>query len=191
MDDWAKILGAASRLATIEIRSKYWQVPIANKGGSTSTDRPGIGGFWRMPSDLRNTSATFQRTVWFVLSALNWQSCSSTLDGATASTKAFGAYLEKVDLWSWKPSETRMPPSTLNKSAFSTVDRIIWTVIPKTALSPLKEHVRECSYISILFRREWFTLNSWILKSVPTVLSQSKNYFALSTKFLCKGPLKN
>lgn len=87
----------ARYLSSIDIKSAYWQVPIAeNSREKTAFTVPGMGlfQFKRMPYGLTNAPATFQRLIDSVLGADLEGSCFVYLDDIIIISKDFETHLE-------------------------------------------------------------------------------------------------
>lgn len=67
---------------TLEPNRGYWQIHVRaeDRDETTVTSNAGTYHFKRMPLELINTPATFQRTLDMVLSQYNWQTCLIYLD---------------------------------------------------------------------------------------------------------------
>lgn len=87
----------ARYISSIDIKSAYWQVPIAeNSRERTAFTVPGMGlfQFKRMPYGLTNAPATFQRLIDTVLGADLEDSCFVYLDDVIIISKDFESHLE-------------------------------------------------------------------------------------------------
>lgn len=87
----------ARYISSIDIKSAYWQVPIApNSREKTAFTIPGMGlyQFKRMPYGLTNAPATFQRLIDNVLGADLEDSCFVYLDDIIIISKNFNSHLE-------------------------------------------------------------------------------------------------
>lgn len=98
MDECLDSLGDAQFFTTLVCNSGYWQIPVAtgDKPKTAFTCHAGCFQFCRMPFGLCNSSATFQRTVDFLLSRFRWRSCLVYLDDIIIFSNSFDEHLAHV-----------------------------------------------------------------------------------------------
>ena len=93
-------LSGSKFYSTIDLKSGYWQVKVAEEDKpKTAFSIPG-GGHWNftvMPFGLCNAGATFQRLMEKVLSHLSWEICMVYLDDIIVLAPDFSQHLENLD----------------------------------------------------------------------------------------------
>ncbi|XP_037518187.2 retrovirus-related Pol polyprotein from transposon 17.6 [Rhipicephalus sanguineus] len=98
IDDALDSLQGAEFFSSLDLRSGYWQVPLAD------ADRPktafvtpdGLYEFNVMPFGLCNAPATFERMMDSVLRGLKWQICLCYLDDIVVFAPDFATHLERL-----------------------------------------------------------------------------------------------
>ena len=71
-------LGGATWFSTLDLKSAYWQIELAEEDKEKTALTVGSLGFWecnRMPFGLTNAPATFQRLIENCMGDLNLSSC--------------------------------------------------------------------------------------------------------------------
>ena len=100
IDDTLASLSGSKLYTICDLKSGFWQIPLAE------TDKPKTafsiegGGFWQfcvMPFGTCNSSATFERLMERVLSGLSWKICLVYLDDIIIFSKTFEKHMEKLD----------------------------------------------------------------------------------------------
>ena len=98
IDDIIDTTGGSIYFSTLDLRSGYWQVPVAKE------DRPKTafvtyGGLYEynvMPFGLTNAPATFQRLMDAVLAGLRWQTCLVYLDDIIVFSTDFDTHIQRL-----------------------------------------------------------------------------------------------
>ncbi|GMF30451.1 unnamed protein product [Phytophthora fragariaefolia] len=82
-------LGGARLFTTLELRSGYWQIRVAEEDRDKTVfmTKSGLYRFRRMPFGLTNAPATFQRLMNGALRGLTWLTCLVDLDDIIIFTK--------------------------------------------------------------------------------------------------------
>ena len=99
IDSTLDALSGSKWFSTIDLKSGYWQVPVAPEDkAKTAFSIPG-GGHWQfhnMPFGLCNAGATFERLMERVLSNLSWKICLVYLDDIIVLSKDFDEHLSNL-----------------------------------------------------------------------------------------------
>ena len=92
-------LGDAQVFMTLDCNAGYWQVPVAPEDRDKTIFASYLGTYRyvRTPFGLRNASATFQRALDIILSAVRWQTCLIYLDNVIVFSKDAETHLRHVD----------------------------------------------------------------------------------------------
>ncbi|KAE9197578.1 hypothetical protein PF002_g19980 [Phytophthora fragariae] len=82
IDETLESLGGARLFTTLDLRSGYWQIRVAEEDRDKTVfmTKRGLYRFKRMPFGLTNAPATFQRLMNGVLRGLTWMTCLGYLD---------------------------------------------------------------------------------------------------------------
>ncbi|GMF48955.1 unnamed protein product [Phytophthora fragariaefolia] len=90
IDETLESLGGARLFTTLDLRSGYWQIRVAEEDRDKTAflTKRGLYRFRRMPFGLPNAPATFQRLMNGVLRGLTWLTCLVYLDDIIIFTKA-------------------------------------------------------------------------------------------------------
>jgi hypothetical protein len=91
-------LGGSEYFSSIDMRSGYWQIGVAEKDRDKTAFITGDGLFeWLvMPFGLCNAGATFERVVDGILGSLRWNICLCYLDDVIIYSKTFGEHLYRI-----------------------------------------------------------------------------------------------
>ncbi|TPX45345.1 hypothetical protein SeMB42_g04060 [Synchytrium endobioticum] len=98
IDDALDALGGSTYFSTFDLRSGYWQIPVAeaDKEKTAFISHEGLYEYNVMPFGLTNAPATFQRLMDVVLSGLKWQCCLVYLDDIVIFSKSFDGHIEDI-----------------------------------------------------------------------------------------------
>ena len=98
-EDILDTLGGATTFSTLDLRSGYWQVPVAQEDRA-KTAFVTYGGLYEynvMPFGLTNAPATFQRLMDAVLAGMRWQTCLVYLDDIIVFAPDFDTHIQRLD----------------------------------------------------------------------------------------------
>lgn len=89
IDETLEALGGALWFTTLDLKSGYWQIRMADgdKPKTAFTTKQGLYQFVRMPFGLTNAPSTFQRMMNSVLRGLTWVTCLVYLDDIVIYTR--------------------------------------------------------------------------------------------------------
>ena len=75
-------IDAQTHFSLLDLRSRYWQIPVApeDRAKTTFVTQNGLYEFTRMPFGLKTAPATFQRAMEVILSGLTFEICLCYLD---------------------------------------------------------------------------------------------------------------
>jgi len=99
MDEGIDSLGEATIFSTLDCNAGYWQVDIApeDREKTAFVCHEGAYQYKRMPFELTNAPATFQRALDIILSAVKWQSCLIYLHDVIVYSKTEEEHIGHVD----------------------------------------------------------------------------------------------
>ena len=98
IDDTLDCLAGAKVFSTLDLKSGYWQIPMAeeDKSKTAFTTRAGLYEFNVMPFGLTNAPATFQRLMHMVLAGLEWETCLAYMDDINVFASSFEQHLDRL-----------------------------------------------------------------------------------------------
>ena len=99
IDDLLDALHGAKWFSTFDLKSGYWQVPIAEQDKAKTAFRTSIGQlfeFNQVPFGLCNAPATFSRLMDRVLAGLHWETCLFYLDDIIVFSSAWEEHLARL-----------------------------------------------------------------------------------------------
>src|SRR5689334_11702948 len=82
MEDLINHIKPAKYRSCINLLSGYWQVPLDKQDCEKTAfvTREGLYEYTMLPMGLTNSPATFQHTMYFLLSGLTWLRCLGYID---------------------------------------------------------------------------------------------------------------
>ncbi|CAC5386872.1 unnamed protein product [Mytilus coruscus] len=99
IDDTIDSLSGSKFFSTVDLKSGYYQIPVAKEDRpKTAFSFPG-GGLWqfkRIPMGLCNSTPVFERLMETVLSGLTWQICLVYLDDVIIFSKSFEEHMKNL-----------------------------------------------------------------------------------------------
>ena len=99
IDDLLDALHGAKWFSTLDLKSGYWQVPIAEQDKEKTTFRTSSGQlfeFNQVPFGLCNAPATFSRLMDRVLAGLHWETCLFYLDDIIVFSSTWEEHLARL-----------------------------------------------------------------------------------------------
>ena len=99
IDDLLDALHGAKWFSTLDLKSGYWQVPIAEQDKEKTAFRTGSGQlfeFNQVPFGLCNAPATFSRLMDRVLAGLHWETCLFYLDDIIVFSSTWEEHLARL-----------------------------------------------------------------------------------------------
>lgn len=98
VDDIFDSLGNSQYFSTLDLKSAYWQVPVAEKDRHKTAfvTQNGLYEFNRMPFGLANAPSTFQRAMDLVLSGLSYIICLCYLDDVIVFGRNFQEHYDRL-----------------------------------------------------------------------------------------------
>ena len=99
IDDVIERLNGSSIFSKLDLRSGYFQVPLAHtdREKTAFTTPDGLYQFNRLPQGLRNSPAVFQRLMNQTLGALRWDVCLAYLDDIVVHSSSIDQHLIDVN----------------------------------------------------------------------------------------------
>ena len=99
IDDLLDALHEAKWFSTLDLKSEYWQVPIAEQDKEKTAFRTSSGQlfeFNQVPFGLCNAPATFSRLMDQVLAGLHWETCLFYLDDIIVFSSTWEEHLARL-----------------------------------------------------------------------------------------------
>lgn len=98
IDDALDTLAGSSFFSSLDMRSGYWQIPVAehDKPKTAFATPDGLYEFNVMPFGLCNAPATFERMIDTVLRGLKWKTCLCYLDDIIIFSRDFDDHLTRL-----------------------------------------------------------------------------------------------
>ena len=99
IDDLLDPLHGARWFSTLDLKSRYWQVPIQERDKEKTAFRTSSGQlfeFNQVPFGLCNSSATFSRLMDRVLAGLHWETCLFYLDDINVFAATWEEHLARL-----------------------------------------------------------------------------------------------
>ena len=99
IDDILDALHGAKEFSTLDLKSGYWQVPIAEQDKEKTAFRTSSGQlfeFNQVPFGLCNAPATFSRLMDRVLAGLHWETCLFYLDDIIVFSSTWEEHLARL-----------------------------------------------------------------------------------------------
>ena len=99
IDDLLDALRGAKWFSTLDLKSGYWQVPIAEQDKEKTAFRTSSGQlfeFNQVPFGLCNAPATFSRLMDRVLAGLHWETCLFYLDDIIVFSSTWEEHLARL-----------------------------------------------------------------------------------------------
>ena len=93
-------LGGATWFSTLDLKSAYWQVGLAEEGKEKTAFTVGSLGFWEcniMPFGLTIAPANFQRLIENCMGDLNLSSCLLYLDDIVVYSATYEEHIQKLE----------------------------------------------------------------------------------------------
>ena len=119
IDTTLDILSGAKWFSVLDLKSGYWQVPLAEQDKNKTAFTVGPLGFWeceRMPFGLTNAPATFQRLMESCMGDLHLSYCLLYLDDIVIYSKTYEDHLVRLEavLQKLKDAGLKLSPSKCN-----------------------------------------------------------------------------
>ena len=164
-DDTLEALKGAKIFSTLDLKSRYWQVPIREEHKSKTAFRTSSGQlfeFKRLPFGLCNAPATFNRLMDNVLSGLSWEVCLYYSDDIIVFSKGWEEHLQHS-----------------------------WMVLSRLREANLRLGHKKCNlaqssvtFLGHLVSEEGLQPDPWLLDSIreiqlPTTVSQVQSFLGL------------
>lgn len=99
IDDALDSLQGAEFFSSLDLRSGYWQVPMAeaDRAKTAFITPDGLYEFNVMPFGLCNAPATFERMMDSILRGLKWKTCLCYLDDIVVFSPDFDTHLRRLE----------------------------------------------------------------------------------------------
>jgi len=117
-----------SRYSTLDLRSVYYNIPIAeeDKDKTAFVTRSGCFRFNVMPLGLKCAPSMFQRLMDLVLSGLSYRSCLVYLDDVVVFAHSFDEAMDKLEEVFGRLQRARLKLKPSQEFAFPQVCEISW-----------------------------------------------------------------
>ena len=99
IDDTIDALSRAKYFSTIDLKSGYYQIPVAKEDRPRTAFSFPEGSLWqfkRMPMGLSNSAPVFERLMEQVLTGLTWKSCLVYLDDIIIFSNSFEKHMQNL-----------------------------------------------------------------------------------------------
>lgn len=138
IDDALDTLHGAEYFSSLDLRSGYWQIPMAeaDKGKTAFATPDGIYEFNVMRFALCNAPATFERMIDTVLCGLKWKTCLCYLDDIVIFSSTFAEHLQRVDEVLTCLGNAGLQLNTKKCRFASTSIKVLGHVVSKEAIRP-------------------------------------------------------
>ena len=99
IDDTLNVLAGAKWFATLDLASRYWQVPMdpSSSDKAAFATASGLYEWTVMPMGLTSAPSTFERLMESVLKGLKLKTCLIYLDDVIVNGRSFEEELERLD----------------------------------------------------------------------------------------------
>ena len=99
IDDVLDTLHGAKYFTTLDCTDGYWQVPLHPEDAHKTAfgTRTGLYEWKRMPMGLKNSAATFQRTLNLLFSGLTWNICLIYIDDILIFSNTWEEHMEHLE----------------------------------------------------------------------------------------------
>ena len=111
IDDILEALKGPKFFSTLDLKSRYWQVPIKEEHKSKTPFRTSAGRLYefnRLPFGLCNAPATFSRLMDNVLSELSWEACLYYLHDIIVFLRGWHEHIQQLRLVFQRLSEANL-----------------------------------------------------------------------------------
>lgn len=98
IDDLLDCLNGSEYFSSLDLRSGYWQIPVApsDREKTAFVTPDGLFEFTVMPFGLSNAPATFERMMDTILQGLKWQTCLCYLDDVVIFSSTFEDHVDRL-----------------------------------------------------------------------------------------------
>ena len=131
-------LGGNSYFSTLDMRSSYWQVKVAEKDRDKTcfVTRKGIFGFKVLSFGLCNAPSTFQRLVDLAFAGLTWEICLAYLDDVIVFSRSFEDHITRLSTVfdRLRKANLKLKPSKCN--LFQTKVKFLGSVVSGEGIEP-------------------------------------------------------
>ena len=144
IDETLDKLGKASIFTTIDLKSGYWQVKLAEKDKEKTafSTRSGHYQFTVMPFGLCNAPATFQRLMDLVLNEYRFQFCLVYLDDIIIYSHNFEDHMKHLECVFQQLNKAGLTLNVVKCSFAKGHLKFLGHLITKDGILPLKEKVQ-------------------------------------------------
>ena len=149
IDDTLEALKGAKFFSTLDLKSRYWQVPIKEEHKSKTAFRTSAGQLYEfnwLRFGLCNTPATFSRMMDNVLSGLSWEVCLYYLDDIIVFSRGWHAHIQRLRMVFQWLREANLWLGHKKYTLARTSVTFLWHLVSEERLCPdprLLESIRE------------------------------------------------
>ena len=93
-------LAGAKYFSSMDLKTGYWQIPLAPEDRHKCAFSAGVLGFWeylRLPMGISNACSSFQRMIESVMDTLNLDACLLYLDDIIVASASYEEHLDKLE----------------------------------------------------------------------------------------------
>lgn len=148
IDDALDCLQGSNYFSSIDLRSGYWQVPMAesSKDKTAFATPDGLFEYNVMPFGLCNAPATFERMMDNVLRGLKWKVCLRYLDDVVVFSQTFEEHLRRLDNILSALSKAGLQLNTKKCRFASRSIRVLGHIVSKEGIQPDPDKIRAVSH---------------------------------------------
>ena len=192
IDETLDKLGKACIFTTIDLKSGYWQVKLAEKDKEKTafSTRTGHYQFTVMPFGLCNAPSTFQRLMDLVLEEYRFQFCLVYLDDIIIYSKNFDEHLQHIENVFSQLDKARLTLNLQKCSFAKDYLNFLGHTISKDGILPCKEKIQaieRCQKPTCLSDvRSFLGLTNYYRRFVPmfsTIASPLHKLIKINSKF--------
>jgi len=143
IDTCLESLGGNRYYSTLDMRSAYWQVKVAEKDVEKTcfVTRKGVFAFKVLSYGLVDAPSTFQRLVDLAFAGLTWEVCLTYLDDVVVFGRGFKEHLERLELVFDRLRKANLKLKPTKCQLFQTGVKFLGSAVSEAGIEPDPEKV--------------------------------------------------